>query len=38
MNTSRFLRHSIHGLSRHRLRTAFIMLSSLVGVAALTFV
>jgi putative ABC transport system permease protein len=25
-------------LSRHRLRTAFIMLSSLVGVAALTFV
>lgn len=37
MNT-RLLFHSLRALGRHRLRSGFIMLCSLVGVAALTFV
>lgn len=38
MSTLKLVHHSICGLGRHRLRTGFIMLGSLVGVAALTFV
>jgi len=38
MNTSRLLRDSLRSLRRHRLRSASIMIGSLVGVAALTFV
>jgi len=38
MSTSRILRDSVRSLGRHRLRSASIMLGSLIGVAALTFV
>jgi hypothetical protein len=38
MNTSRLLRDSLRSLRRHRLRSASIMIGSLVGVASLTFV
>jgi putative ABC transport system permease protein len=38
MSTSRLLRSSLAGLGRHKLRTSFMMMGSLVGVAALTFV
>lgn len=38
MNASRLLRDSLRSLGRHRLRSTSIMLGSLVGVAALTFV
>ncbi|PTY07909.1 hypothetical protein DB347_06680 [Opitutaceae bacterium EW11] len=38
MNTPQLITHSLRTLPRHRLRTAFIMLSSFVGAAALTFV
>jgi len=38
MNPSRLLRDSLRSLRRHRLRSASIMIGSLVGVAALTFV
>lgn len=38
MNTSRLLRDSLRSLRQHRLRSASIMIGSLVGVAALTFV
>jgi putative ABC transport system permease protein len=38
MNTSRLLRDSLRSLRRHRLRSASIMVGSLIGVTALTFV
>jgi putative ABC transport system permease protein len=38
MSTTRLLRSSLRALRRQRLRTAFMMLGSLIGVAALTFV
>lgn len=38
MNISRLLGDSLRSLARHRLRSASIMVGSLVGVAALTFV
>ena len=38
MSPSRLLRDSLRSLRRHRLRSASIMIGSLVGVAALTFV
>ncbi len=38
MNTTRLIRSSLRAMARHKLRTAFCMLGSLVGVAALTFV
>lgn len=38
MSTTRLVAHSIHALTRYRLRTSFMMVGSLVGVAALTFV
>ena len=38
MSTSRLVRHSIQTMSRYKLRTGFMMLGSLVGVAALTLV
>jgi putative ABC transport system permease protein len=38
MTTARLLRSSLAALRRHRLRSASMMLGSLVGVAALTFV
>jgi putative ABC transport system permease protein len=38
MNTSRLLRSSLRAMARFRLRSAFLTLGSLVGVAALTFV
>lgn len=38
MNISRILRDCLHSLGRHRLRSVSIMVGSLVGVAALTFV
>jgi putative ABC transport system permease protein len=38
MSTTRLLRSSIGALSRHKLRSGFMMLGSLIGVAALTFV
>lgn len=38
MNTPRLLRDSLRSLGRHRLRSASIMIGSLIGVAALTFV
>ncbi len=38
MNTTRLLRESLRSLGRHRLRSASIMVGSLIGVAALTFV
>lgn len=38
MNTTRLVRSSLRTLVRHPLRTAFLMLGTLVGVAALTLV
>ena len=38
MNTGRLITHSIRALTRYRLRSFFIMMASLVGVAALTLV
>lgn len=38
MNRSRLVRHSIRAVSRYKLRSAFIMLGSFVGTAALTLV
>jgi len=38
MSTTRLLTHSLKVMSRYRLRSAFVMLGSLVGVAALTLV
>ena len=38
MNAIRLTTDSVRTLGRHRLRTAFILLASVVGVAALTFV
>lgn len=38
MSTARLLRSSLRAMGRHRLRTVFMMMGSLVGVAALTFV
>ena len=38
MTTKRLLQQSLQSLARYKLRTAFMMLGSLVGVAALTFV
>src|SRR5262245_5751069 len=38
MSTTRLVTHSVTALGRYRLRSAFVMLGSLVGVAALTLV
>jgi putative ABC transport system permease protein len=38
MSTARLLRSSLKAMGRHRLRSGFMMLGSLIGVAALTFV
>jgi putative ABC transport system permease protein len=38
MSTTRLLRSSFKALGRHRLRSTFMMLGSLIGVGALTFV
>ncbi|PTX95501.1 ABC transporter permease [Opitutus sp. ER46] len=38
MRPASFLHHVFGSLRRHRLRSGFVMLASLVGVAALTFV
>ena len=38
MSTTRLLRSSFKALGRHKLRSTFMMLGSLIGVAALTFV
>lgn len=38
MNTMRLIRHSVRAVGRYKMRSAFIMLGSLVGVAALTLV
>lgn len=38
MSTTRLVVHSARALGRYRLRTSFIMIASVVGVAALTFV
>jgi putative ABC transport system permease protein len=38
MSTMRLVRHSIRAVSRYKLRSGFIMLGTLVGVAALTLV
>jgi putative ABC transport system permease protein len=38
MSRVRLLGHSLRALDRHRLRSTFIMIASVVGVAALTFV
>lgn len=38
MSTNRLLRSSLRALRRHKLRSTFMMMGSLVGVAALTFV
>lgn len=38
MSTARLLRSSVAAMGRHRLRTAFMMLGSVIGVAALVFV
>jgi putative ABC transport system permease protein len=38
MSTWRLLRHSLRAMGRHKLRTGFMMLGSLIGVAALTLV
>lgn len=38
MNTSALLVHSLGSLTRYKLRSAFMMLGSLVGIAALTLV
>src|SRR5262245_7933244 len=38
MSTTRLVTHSLRTLSRYRLRSTFVMLGSVVGVAALTLV
>ncbi len=38
MSTVRLVRHSLRTMNRYKLRTGFMMLGSLVGVAALTLV
>lgn len=38
MSTARLLRDSLKTLGRHKLRSSFMMMGSLIGVAALTFV
>jgi hypothetical protein len=38
MKSVRIVRHSLRTMSRYKLRTGFMMLGSLIGVAALTFV
>lgn len=38
MRTLRVVRHSVRSMARYRLRSTFVMLGSLVGVAALTLV
>jgi putative ABC transport system permease protein len=38
MSTTRLLRSSLEALGRHKLRSTFMMMGSLIGVAALTFV
>jgi putative ABC transport system permease protein len=38
MNTIRLVSHSAGMMSRHKLRTAFMMVGSIIGVAALTLV
>ena len=38
MKTSRLARHSLRTMGRYKLRTSLMMLGSLIGVAALTFV
>src|SRR5215475_12134178 len=38
MSPTRLVVHSLRALTRYRLRSAFVMLGSLVGVAALTLV
>ena len=38
MNRSRLIAHSLRMMKRYKLRTIFMMLGSLIGVAALTFV
>jgi len=38
MSTTRLLGSSFKALSRHKLRSTLMMMGSLVGVAALTFV
>jgi putative ABC transport system permease protein len=38
MNRGRLVTHSVRALARYPLRTSFIMIGSVVGVAALTFV
>jgi ABC-type lipoprotein release transport system permease subunit len=38
MSTRRLLRDSLRAMARHKLRSGFMMLGSLVGVAALTLV
>src|SRR4051812_28375877 len=38
MSTARLLRSSLAAMGRHRLRTSFMMLGSIIGVAALVFV
>ncbi len=38
MNTMRLVRHSMRALTRYKMRSGFIMLGTLVGVAALTLV
>lgn len=38
MSTSRLIRHSVRTMGRYKLRTAFMMLGTLIGVAALTLV
>jgi putative ABC transport system permease protein len=38
MSTTRLLGSSLKALSRHKLRSTFMMMGSLIGVAALTFV
>src|SRR5262249_56210971 len=38
MSTARLLRSSLKMMGRYKLRTGFMMLGSVIGVAALTFV
>ena len=38
MNNGRLVRHSIRAMARYKLRSAFIMLGSFIGAAALTLV
>ena len=38
MKNARLARHSLRIMGRYRLRTSFMMLGSVIGIAALTFV